>query len=80
MANYPTCHFPKLPFRDQIWQINFEDGRPPAYISVYNEEITGCTPNAPDEIIRGSIRNFHPWSIGKLSACGMAFFYLGLNE
>lgn len=74
-----TFHHPFLPFRDQIWKIQFEDGRMPAYISVYNEELTGSTENAPEKLKRFGA-NFHPWTIEPLSAQGMAFYYMGINE
>lgn len=73
-----TRRLPDMPFRDQVWRINFEDGRKPAYVAVYNDEITAWSDNAPD-----GIKAYSAWFSARmslLSATGMAFHYEGINE
>ncbi len=71
--------YPNLPFRDQIWRINFQDGRDSAYLSTYNGEITGWTDNVPDDLKKYS-SNFNVYVQYQLSSQGMAFFNEGPNE
>lgn len=73
-----TLRFPDMPFRDQVWRITFEDGREPAYVAVYNDEISAWSDNAPAEM-----KDFSGWfspQARKLAARGMAFFFEGINE
>lgn len=75
----PTVNFPNLPFRDQIWRVQFEDGSPPAHFSTYNGEITDWTDNCPQELKKyGS--NFNVYIQRKLGSRGIAFWSLGSNE
>lgn len=73
-----AIRFPDLPFRDQVWRITFEDGRSPAFVSVYNGEITGWSDNTPQEL-RDYSAPFEPRA-RILAARGMAFWYEGFNE
>ena len=69
---------PNLPFRDRVWRISFDDGRDPAFVAEYNDEITGWSDNVPEELkdygghLHGRMRC--------LSVSGMAFFDIGPNE
>jgi hypothetical protein len=73
------CNFPNLPFRDPVHRITFEDGREPAYISTYNNEITAWTDNVPEELKKyGSY--FNPFVQQKLSSRGIGFWFEGINE
>jgi hypothetical protein len=73
------CNYSNLPFRDLVYRITFEDGREPAYISTYNDEITAWTDNAPDELKRYS-SNFNIFLQQKLSSKGISFWFEGINE
>lgn len=72
-------HFPQLAWRDQVIRIQFEDGCEPAYITVYNGEITSWTDNAPAELKHYG-GNFNVYLERKLSSRGMAFYNEGINE
>jgi hypothetical protein len=67
-----------MPFRDQVWRINFEDGRDPAYVAVYNDEITAWTDNVPE-----LLKEYSGWFSSRtriLSGAGIAFYFEGINE
>ena len=77
-ASKPTPRFPDMPFLDQVWRITFEDGREPAYVAVYNNEISAWTDNAPDDM-KEFAGYFSP-RVRRLSGQGMAFWFEGFNE
>ena len=74
-----TVHYPHLSYRDQVWRIDFEDGRDPQYFTVYNNELISWTDGCPEEIKRYG-HYFNAALQYKLSSRGMILTFEGINE